>query len=351
MIYLSNAEPTEAVSPMLDALADSTFDDLSLLISHELRTPLTAIQGVLGLLQSGNLGTLTAEGERLIAIALNNANRLTRLASALEHESAPAITLLSGAEIEQLKLENDLYQALANEQFQLVYQPIMSVNPDQIISFEALLRWHHPSKGIISPAVFIPMAERIGMIQPLGLWVLEQACQQLASWQREFPDQPNLSMSVNLSALQLHQPDFLPQVERILQTTQITPHCLKLEITETSLIENQETAIAILSHLRQMGLQVHIDDFGTGYSSFARLQDLPIDALKIDRSFIGSQRWDICETIITLASKLGLAAIAEGVETVDDLATLQLLGCQYMQGFFFSRPIDSQTATALLATS
>lgn len=351
MIYLPDVEPVDCPTPMLSAFADSAFEDMSLLISHELRTPLTSIQGVLGLLQSGRLGSLTEEGQRLVAIAVNNANRLTRLATALEHESAPSITLLSGPEIEQLQLENDLHQALSNQQLQLVYQPIMAVNPERIVSFEALVRWQHPSRGLISPTIFIPMAERSGIIHHIGLWVMEQACQQLALWQHHIADSQTLSMSVNLSALQLLQPDFLQQMERIMQQTNIAAHSLKLEITETALIENQESAIAILSHLRQMGLQIYVDDFGTGYSSLARLQDLPIDALKIDRSFICSKRWDISETIIALASKLGLATIAEGVETLEDLTALQTLGCQYMQGYLFSRPVESQVATQLLLTA
>ncbi|HIK18690.1 MAG TPA: EAL domain-containing protein [Leptolyngbyaceae cyanobacterium M33_DOE_097] len=348
MTYFKDIAQVHQKLQTLDHLTEKS-EDISLFVSHELRTPLTSIQGVLGLLQSGQLGELSEEGYRLLSIALNNTTRLTRLASALEHERTPAITLLSSTDIEQLQLENELHQALDLKQFQLVYQPIMEVSSEQIASFEALIRWQHPTRGVISPVVFIPLAERIGIITKVGFWVLEQACYQLASWQQQFPDS-SVSVSVNLSVLQLLQPDLLQQVQQVLQKTNVKPESLKLEITETTLIGNQELAIASLSQLRKMGLQVYVDDFGTGYSSLARLQDLPIDALKIDRSFIRSKRWDISEMIIVLAAKLGLSAIAEGVETLEDTITLQKLGCQYMQGYFYSQPIDSETATQLLAT-
>lgn len=326
----------------------STVEDPTLFISHELRTPLTAIQGVLGLLNMGHLGTLSEEGQRLLAIAISNTERLTRLATAIEREAAATLTILSPDEIEQFQLENDLLQAVSEQSFQLAYQPIIEVNSTKIVSFEALLRWHHPTKGYISPDVFIPIAERIGIINQLGLWVLQQACHQLADWQRQIPTMPPISISVNLSALQLLQTDLLQQVRQVLEATKIAPNSLKLEITETVLIENQELAIFILSQLRSMGVQVYIDDFGTGYSSLARLQNLPIDALKIDRSFVHTKQWDVSETIIHLASKLGLAVIAEGVETIEDLNTLKTLGCCHMQGYLFSKPVDLATATNLL---
>lgn len=352
-LKIDSASVSLCEPPILDRVSPSLSEDTSLFISHELRTPLTSIQGALGLLYSGQLGELSEEGQRLLEIALNNIIRLTRLATAIEHETVASLTLLSPDAVAQLKLENDLHQVLIEEdfqQFRLMYQPIMGMNPEQIISFEALLRWHHPSQGILSPGVFIPIAERIGVIGQLGLWVLKQACHQLANWQRQFPAHPPIAMSVNLSALQLLQPDLLQQVQQVLQDTQIAPNSLKLEITETALIENQELAAWVLSHLRLLGVQVYIDDFGTGYSSLARLQDLPIDALKIDRSFIQSKRWDISETIIALAVKLGLEVIAEGVETADDFAALQALGCQQMQGYFFSKPVDPAIATQFLST-
>jgi EAL domain-containing protein (putative c-di-GMP-specific phosphodiesterase class I) len=353
MLYSQNSLLNDQLLQSSDCLAADLLEDATLFISHELRTPLTPIRGVLGLLRTGQLGELSEEGQRLIAIALSNADRLTRLANAIEREAIAPATLLSPIEIEQLQLENDLHRALKQQQFRLVYQPIVEVNQghsEQIISFEALLRWQHPSKGNIPPSVFIPMAERTGTIHELGLWVLSQACHQLADWQQQFPKTPPISMSVNLSAMQLLQPNLLQQVQQILRETKIAPNSLKLEITESTLIENQDFAAYMLSQLRSMGAQVYIDDFGTGYSSLARLQELPIDALKIDRSFIHFKRWDISEIIITLASRLGLTVIAEGVETLEDLVTLKTLGCQQMQGYLFSKPIDSAIATHLLTS-
>lgn len=330
--------------PKPDRRLTDCLEDPTLFISHELRTPLTSIQGVLGLLGTGKLGELSDEGRRLLAVALENTGRLNRLVTAIERETVASVMVLSPTEIEQLQLENDLHQALRYQQLQLVYQPIMQMKPEQVAGFEVLLRWHHPTKGVVSPTTFIPLAERIGLISQLGLWVLEQACHQLALWQQQFPGLPPISVSVNLSVLQLLQPDLLSQVQRILRETNVSPSRLKLEITETALVENQEVAAHVLSQLRNLGIQIYIDDFGTGYSSLARLQDLPIDALKIDRSFIGSKRWDISEIIIALAAKLGLDVIAEGVETAEDVITLESMGCRYMQGYFFSRPVEQTAA-------
>jgi EAL domain-containing protein (putative c-di-GMP-specific phosphodiesterase class I) len=303
---------------------------------------------VLGLLHTGKLGSLSEEGRQLLRIAMSNAKRLGRLANAIEHTPSLPLTLLSRTEIEQLQLENDLHHALDRQQFELVYQPIIAVEFDRTIGFEALIRWRHPSKGDISPTIFIPLAEQAGIIHHVGLWVLEQACHQLHTWQQQFACTPALSMSVNLSALQLLQPGLLQDVKRILKQTNIAPGSLKLEITETALIENQQVASRLLAELKQMEVQVYIDDFGTGYSSLARLQDFPIDALKIDRSFVQGKRWDISEIIILLASRLHLGVIAEGVETAEDLLMLQALGCKQMQGYLFSKPVDSQTATRYL---
>lgn len=337
------AKSTESVYPTLDIQSNT-----SLFISHELRTPLTSIQGILGLLHSGQLGELSAEGQRLLTIALNNTQRLTRLACAIERENTAALTLLSPIEIEQLQLENELCQAFIRNQLRLVYQPIVQINPRRITSFEVLTRWHHPVKGEIPPSHFIPMAERSGIIHEIGLWVLEQACHQLARWQQQVHPRSPLCISVNLSAVQLLQPDLPQQVQQVLQASAISPRSLRLEVTETALIQNQPLAMTLLNDLRQMGVQIYIDDFGTGYSSLARLQELPIDALKIDRSFIQAKRWDISEAIIHLAAKLGLEVIAEGIETAEHLFALQTLGCQHMQGYFFSKPVAAETATALL---
>jgi EAL domain-containing protein (putative c-di-GMP-specific phosphodiesterase class I) len=334
-----------------DQFSAKSLQDVALFICHELRTPLTSIQGALGLLYTGRLGDLSEEGQRVLAIAISNANRLSRLANAIENKPTLPMTVLSDDRIEQLQLENDLYEACDRQEFQLVYQPIITMTSGQIIGFEALVRWQHPSKGAISPTVFIPLAEKIGCIHQLGMWVLKQACQQLYIWQQQFPTHPPLTISVNLSALQLLEANLVEEVQQVLQEAQIAPQSLKLEITESALIENQEIAIVVLGRLRALGIQLYVDDFGTGYSSLGRLQELPIDVLKIDRSFIQGKQWDISETIILLAAKLGLDVIAEGVETAEDLEALQSSGCQKMQGYFFSKPVDGQAAATLIATA
>jgi len=332
-------------------LSDPLAEDVPSFISHEIRTPLTSIQGLLKLLQMGKLGLLSEEGKYLLDIAINNTDRLNRLANAIDHQAVLPMTVLSPQEVEQLQLETDLQKALQNRDFQVHYQPIISARMGRIVGFEALARWCHPNKGYIPPTVFIPLLEKPGLIHNLGIWILKQACQQLSSWQQQFPASPPLSMSVNLSASQLLQPDLVSQTEEILLETGIASNSLKLEITESALIHNHRMAITVLSDLKALGIQLYVDDFGTGYSSLARLQDLPVDALKIDRSFIQSKRWDISEAIIDLALRLGLDVIAEGVETFEDRLALQSLGCEHMQGYFFSKPIDSKSAHQLMITS
>lgn len=342
-----NANPISFGQPYLTNLLENS----TLSVCHELRTPLTSIQGALGLLNTGQLGCLSHEGKRVVAIAINNTNRLARLANAIENKPIPAMTVLSDEAIEQLQLEHELYGALDRQEFHLVYQSIVSTENNRIIAFEALARWQHPVKGSIPPDVFIPLAEKTGYIHPLGLWILEQACRQLRIWQQQFPSNSPLTMSVNLSALQLLEPNLIQNIQKILEKSEITPSSLKLEITESVLIENPQIVLTVLSDLRAMGIQLYVDDFGTGYSSLGRLQEMPINALKIDRSFVKNQQWDISEIIVLLANKLGLDVIAEGVETAEDLAALQAVGCTKMQGYQFSKPLDSKSATALITQS
>lgn len=341
----SNQLPTPSlgIGKPLDQL-----EDMSLLICHELRTPLTSIQGVLKLLNNEQFGSLSHDGQRLLNIAISNANRLTRLANALEHQPAPLMSLLSAAEMELLQLENELCTAFNHQEFYLFYQPIVSIENNAIIGFEALARWNHPRKGLISPTVFVPLAEKTGLIHQLGLWLLERACQELRVWQTSFPLHPPLSISVNLSTVQLLKPNLVGQIKQILQAYDVEPGTLKIEITESALIENQEIALGTLTELRNLGVQLYVDDFGTGYSSLSRLQDLPFDALKIDRSFVRNKNWTISEAIMLLADRLDLDVIAEGIETSEELLCLKKIGCRKMQGYFFSRPVDSQGAFNLL---
>lgn len=268
-----------------------------------------------------------------------------------------------------LQLENDLRRALdsvknsqssINSQFRVYYQLIVSLVEAKIIGFEALARWHHHERGMISPGEFIPIAEETGLIVPLGLLVLKEACHQLYEWQQLFPTHPPLTISVNLSVKQFSQPDLLERIDEILAETKIDGRSLKLEITESALMDDHESVMNILQGLKARNIQLCIDDFGTGYSSLSYLHRFPLNTLKIDRSFVTRMGMDnqigegnidpieIVRSIITLSHNLGIDVIAEGVETSEQMCQLQDLQCEYGQGFFFSKPIDKNEATILL---
>lgn len=250
--------------------------------------------------------------------------------------------------LERLNLENQLRRALQMAEFRLYYQPIISLQTGTIYSFETLVRWQHPEKGLISPVEFIPIAEATGLIIPLSLWVLRSACEQLRQWQVANLADPNLSLSVNIPGSQFTQPELISQIETILTETEIPPNSLHLEVTESTIVENIDVAIEQLNKLRELGIQVAIDDFGTGHSSLARLQSLPIDILKIDYSFVAkmqeSQRnQEFVRAIVNLAHFLGLQVVAEGIETPDQQQRLTAMGCEYGQGYFFAKPSDANT--------
>ncbi|HKZ79201.1 MAG TPA: EAL domain-containing protein [Pyrinomonadaceae bacterium] len=255
--------------------------------------------------------------------------------------------------IKLLQLETDMRRALERQEFLVVYQPIMSLGTGKIRGFEALVRWPHPERGLISPMDFIPVAEDTGMIVQLGEWVLREACQQMHKWQMLFPSDPAIFMSVNLSVRQFSQQDLIERVMAILKETKLPATSLKLEITESAVMENVETAIKMLKHLRDLGVQLSMDDFGTGYSSLSYLHRFPINTLKIDRSFItrmveNTENAEIVRTICGLAQNLEMDVVAEGVETTEQLAILRALGCKYAQGYFFSKPLDNASAEAFL---
>lgn len=257
--------------------------------------------------------------------------------------------------IKRLQLETDLRRAVAQQEFQLHYQPIVSLLTGRIAGFEALVRWQHPQHEFISPVEFIPVAEETGLIIPLGKWIFQEACRQLSIWQVQFPTQPPLIMSVNLSGEQFSQPDLVEYIEQTLKTMGLDGHSLKLEITESVVMKDVESTITLLLRLRSLNLRLSIDDFGTGYSSLSYLHRFPVDTLKVDRSFVsrmGDTGEDaaIVQTIVILSHTLGMDVVAEGVETAAQKAQLQTLNCEYGQGYFFSKPLDSQRATALLAT-
>lgn len=253
------------------------------------------------------------------------------------------------------RLENDLRQALPNQEFQLYYQPIVSLIAGRIIGFEALLRWQHPTQSFISPSQFIPVAEATGTILSLGNWVLKEACCQMREWQLAFPEL-SLEISVNLSGKQFLQPSLVEQIDQVLQESALNAERLKLEITESVVTENAQEAANTLTQLGSRGIRLAIDDFGTGYSSLSRLHTFKVDTLKIDRSFINRisesrAELEIVRAIVMLAQTLKMSVTAEGVETAAQLSTLRSLRCQEAQGYYFSRPITSQAAQELLAAS
>lgn len=255
---------------------------------------------------------------------------------------------------ERLQLETDLRQALEQQQLAVYYQPIVNANTLALVGVEALMRWHHPKLGMVSPAKFIPIAEETGLIVPLGWWVLQTACQQMQQWRQRYPDQP-LVINVNLSTRQFLHPELLPQVRQILQETGLPPQSLKLEMTESVLISDRTTMIARLLQLKALGVRLSLDDFGTGYSSLSYLHHFPLDTLKIDRSFIqqiltDSQCRAVVESIVTMAHKLGMDVIAEGVETEDALSYLRDTACcEQIQGFLISAAVPPAEISQRLA--
>lgn len=256
--------------------------------------------------------------------------------------------------VARLELESDLRRAIEGDQLLLHYQPIYELDHRSLVGFEALVRWHHPEKGVLTPADFIPLAEETGLILQIGGWVLAEACRQMAAWRRDLPAAAGKRMSVNVSARQLAE-DRLPAfVQRVLRSSSLAPECLALEVTETQLMERSGISAEVLERLHALGTPIHLDDFGIGFSSLDYLHRLPIDALKIDRSFVarlnrpGSRR-EIVRTITDLARSLSIEVIAEGVETSEQAAQLIAMGCRFGQGYHFSRPLSADAAAALMA--
>ncbi|MGD1851085.1 MAG: putative bifunctional diguanylate cyclase/phosphodiesterase [Cyanophyceae cyanobacterium] len=268
----------------------------------------------------------------------------------LENDLRQAVSELEGSCLEDLTEGSYLNQR--DSPFKLHYQPIVDLKTGRIRAFEALIRWQHPSLGNISPGQFIPIAEETGVIEPLGLWILSQACHQLRLWQTELR-YPQLEVSVNLSCRQFSQHNLLDHVDAVLGETGLDPRRLKIEITESTLADNYSTAMTVLHELHDRSIQLCMDDFGTGYSSLSYLDRFPLDVLKIDRSFVNrlkgkSNKAAIVRAILGMAESLGMNAIAEGVETPEQLRTLNHLGCRYIQGYFYSPAVDARSAQQLL---
>ena len=260
------------------------------------------------------------------------------------HQSAVAL----------LKLETELRLGVQNNDFSMHYQPIVDLGSGRIVGFEGLVRWLHPERGIVSPNSFIAIAEETGLIVPLGWWVLEESCRQTCKWQRRFPSDPPLFISVNVSGKLFTKRGIVDRLMGVLEETGLAPESLRLEVTENVVLEHVDIALENLQQLRALGIQLSIDDFGTGYSSLSYLQRFQYDQLKIDRSFVsrlshGSDSRAIVETILGLASNLGIGVVAEGVETAEQAERLRQMACPHGQGFWFSRPVTATDAGNLLA--
>jgi len=257
--------------------------------------------------------------------------------------------------VDRLEMEIDLRHALENgRELRVFYQPIIALETSILQEVEALIRWEHPERGLLLPGAFIPLAEETGLIIPLGRWVLGEACRQMRVWQQQYPGEPPLTVSVNISAHQLRQTDLVQQIDSALKESELLPRYLKLEITESVMMQDTENIVPRLHELRNLGVRLAMDDFGTGYSSMAYLSSLPIDTLKIDRSFINKMsRSDedaaIIRAIVTLAKTLDLRITSEGIETSEQLALLSALGCDFGQGYFFDRPMPAENLERLLA--
>ena len=251
------------------------------------------------------------------------------------------------------QIETDLRYAIERRELRAFYQPIIALDTMELSGFETLARWKHPQRGLISPGDFIPVAEETGLIVPITYWILEESCRQTVRFQRLNPNGTPLFLSVNLSGKHFAHGDIVERIQDIIIKTQIAPASLKLEITESAMMDNPEKAIATLRRLKHLGVQVSIDDFGTGYSSLSYLHRFPIDTLKVDRSFVsmmedGTENGEIVRTVVALAKTLNLDVVAEGIETIHQLHQLRLLGCEYGQGYLFSRAVALEEAAKLV---
>jgi len=256
---------------------------------------------------------------------------------------------------ERLRLENDLRRALKREEFVVHYQPVVRLDSEQILGMEALVRWEHPEQGLVTPDKFVPLAEELGLIVPIGEWVLREACRQVREWQERYPADQPLRISVNLSARELQHPTLVEVIKEALREAELDPRLLTLEITESAVLKDEEHNIDALRRLGDLGIRFALDDFGTGYSSLAYLKRLPVDLLKLDRSFVETLGEDVeaeilLSGVISIASGLGLYVLAKGVETPEQLARVRSLGCVLAQGYYFSQPLSSEGAMKLLET-
>ncbi|WP_204104099.1 MULTISPECIES: EAL domain-containing protein [Spirulina sp. CCY15215] len=301
-----------------------------------------------------NIGIATTQERHLHTPEnlLRDANTAMFRAKALGKTHSVFATGMFEEAVAQFALENELRQGITKEEFVLYYQPIVALKTGKIMGFEALIRWQHPDKGFISPFMFIPLAEETGLIIPLGEWIFQAACRQARQWQEEFGDR-DLILSINLSGRQFEQPDLIEMLAKIIKDTGVGEHILKVEITESMVMDNVEKAIDLMLQIKSLGCKLSMDDFGTGYSSLSQLRRFPVDTLKVDKSFVqkmGESRedYEIVRMIINLGHILGMDIIAEGVETQEDAEKLSTLECEFGQGYLWAKPLPVEEATALL---
>ena len=270
-----------------------------------------------------------------------------------EHDCVIFDDTMHSRAVTRLRLETDLRFAVERNEFELYYQPIIGLDSASLEGFEALVRWNHPELGLIPPNDFISIAEDTGLIIPMSVQILHSACSQIVRWQQQVRRESPLSIAVNLSGKHFVHPELVDQIKTVIMQTGITPSCLKLELTESALMENAEIATEMLKQIKATGVQISVDDFGTGYSSLSYLHRFPIDTLKVDRSFVstmedGTENGEIVRTVIALAKALNLSVVAEGIETIHQFHQLRILGCEYGQGYLFSRPLPAIEAAKLL---
>jgi len=301
----------------------------------------------IGIAVAGRAYTRPEELLRDADTAMYRAKQLGRARHAVFH---PAMHAHARA---QLQLETDLYRALERNELRLAFQPIVSLSTGLIAGCEALVEWQHPKRGRIPPAEFIPAAEETGLILPIGEWVLRESCKAARGFADRLPRSAPVAVSVNLSARQLLRAELLEQVRSALQQSGLEPHRLRLEVTESVIMENAGPASLLLAQIKALGVHLLLDDFGTGYSSLSYLHNFRFDTLKLDRSFVArvdssSKHAEIVRTILSLARALGMDVVAEGVETPAQVAQLEILHCDYAQGYHFARPMDAAQLAGLL---
>jgi len=291
--------------------------------------------------------------EYLLRDADTAMNRAKSLGKARYHVFDP---VMYQEAIQLLQLENDLRKAVERQEFLVYYQPIISLSTGKIISLEALVRWQHPTRDLVFPIEFIPASEEIGLINEINIWVLQEACETISSWSEKKLIDKSLSISVNLSVRLFYQTNLIAHINRIINQTKISSCNLKIEITESVIMENHRDIKNVLSHFQKLNIPLIMDDFGTGYSSLSYLHSFPFNALKIDKSFVrrmqdNQENMGLVPAMISIAHSMGMTAIAEGVETPEQLAQLRCLNCDYAQGYLFSQPLPKELMIDLLLTS